>query len=212
MADKSTQQFECPAPSRCTVCYTSCHPTLLSAHHIPIRNSFKRYRIFTLFFCPSCEKCFQVTYVYNGEIGTSIENVTPVSFIPNTFDEYIQKVSPSYCKIYNQALEAEKHKLTELTGLGFRRALEFLIKDYLIYKNPDDREKIMRQSLSEAIKTIGDDRLLVLSQKSAWLGNDHAHYISKHPDKTTEDLKKFINAAQNLISWLGAVEEAESIQ
>ena len=50
------------------------------------------------------------------------------------FDENIKKLSSNFCEIFNQAYVAELMKLNEIAGIGYRKALEFLIKDYkLIY-------------------------------------------------------------------------------
>lgn len=38
-----------------------------------------------------------------------------------------------------------------------------------------------------------------LAERVAWLGNDHAHYISKHPDKDLNDLKKIL---EMVIKWI----------
>lgn len=39
------------------------------------------------------------------------------------------QVSPQFVEIYNQAKAAESFQLDQITGLGLRKALEFLIKD-----------------------------------------------------------------------------------
>ena len=46
------------------------------------------------------------------------------------FSEEIEKISPAFVNIYNQAYAAEQLQLDEISGVGYRKALEFLIKDY----------------------------------------------------------------------------------
>jgi hypothetical protein len=36
-------------------------------------------------------------------------------------------VSPTFVEIYNQSLAAEAMRLSQLTGIGLRKALEFLV-------------------------------------------------------------------------------------
>ena len=36
-----------------------------------------------------------------------------------------------FLTIYNQSLSAEDNNLDQIAGIGYRKALEFLIKDYL---------------------------------------------------------------------------------
>ncbi|WP_334215259.1 hypothetical protein [Salinimicrobium catena] len=45
---------------------------------------------------------------------------------------------PSKCiRTYLQSLEAEHHGLDELAGMGYRKAIEYLVKDWAIKNNPD---------------------------------------------------------------------------
>jgi len=50
------------------------------------------------------------------------------------FPKEVEKYSKNFIVIYNQAFTAEINGLTEICGLGYRKAFEFLIKDYLIKK------------------------------------------------------------------------------
>lgn len=49
------------------------------------------------------------------------------------FSDIINEISPGFVKIYNQAHEAEIRLLDDIVGGGYRKALEFLIKDICIY-------------------------------------------------------------------------------
>jgi hypothetical protein len=44
----------------------------------------------------------------------------------------IQKISPSYYEILEQASSAEHHGLTLIAGAGYRKALEYLVKSYVV--------------------------------------------------------------------------------
>ena len=46
--------------------------------------------------------------------------------------DIISELSPNFCEIYNQAYIAEQTNLMQICGTGYRKSLEFLIKDYLI--------------------------------------------------------------------------------
>jgi hypothetical protein len=110
-----------------------------------------------IFRCPdeSCRSVF-VGY-YNHQFAnagwmhvylkTSLGSVRARDFSGN-----IQEVSRSFVDIYNQAIVAEGHELHHITGIGLRKALEFLIKDYLIKKKPEKREEIEKKFLSNCIK------------------------------------------------------------
>ncbi|HBE44664.1 MAG TPA: hypothetical protein DDW17_04220 [Deltaproteobacteria bacterium] len=65
----------------------------------------------------------------------------------NEVSPEIQKLSPNFFSIYKQALATEALNLTQMTGLGLRKALEFLVKDYAISKYPNDEEIIKKKYL-----------------------------------------------------------------
>lgn len=84
-------------------------------------------------------------------------SVEPTRFEKHSFDENITNLSPQFDKIYNQALAAELSGLDEIAGLGYRKALEFLVKDFAISEHPDDAEEIKKLMLSPCIKKYVDD-------------------------------------------------------
>lgn len=59
-------------------------------------------------------------------------------------NELIKTFSLKFIEIYNQALKAEAIELNEISEMGFRKALEFLIKDYVILRKPDKAENQRR--------------------------------------------------------------------
>ena len=128
------------------------------------------------------------------------------------FDENLKNVSPNFYKIYNEALFAEIYGLNEIAGIGYRKALEFLIKDYCIYRHNDEEEKIKKQLLGQVIsKFIDSTKILNLSKASAWIGNDETHYIRKFEDKDINDLKRFIDATVAFITYELISDEAEEL-
>jgi len=106
----------------------------------------------------------------------------------------IEDVSSNFAKIFSQAEIAEQEELSEICGVGYRKALEFLIKDYVIRKNPNDEEKIKKQPLANVIKEyVTDDRIKTVAERATWLGNDETHYVRKWEDKDVKDLKALIH-------------------
>jgi len=76
-----------------------------------------------------------------GETSTSKSFIAPNPPQPVPFSNYITDVSPSFADIYNQANAAECYGLDQIAGMGYRKSLEFLIKDYLISKTDDEDKK-----------------------------------------------------------------------
>lgn len=121
---------------------------------------------------------------------------------PTIFESLIHDVSPEFAEIYNQALNAEQKDLHHICGMGYRKALEFLIKDYASCKNPDDAELIKshKMQLGQVIQTyIQHEAIKETAKRAAWLGNDEAHYTRKWHDKDINDLKALINLT---VQWI----------
>lgn len=120
------------------------------------------------------------------------------------FSDAIQRISPLFCQIYGEARAAEKGHLTQICGVGYGKALEFLIKDYAKLENPGLEQKIEKALLSECIqKYVGDDLRKDAAMLAAKLRNDETHYVRKHTDKDVKDLKNLIELT------LALIEEAE---
>lgn len=148
-----------------------------------------------IYFCNHCEEFFFVTYSNNEILAYYPETVQPVQL-----SEHIHQLSPNFCDVYAQSCKAEQEHLDLIAGMGYRRALEFLCKDYAVSLHPDEYEQILAMPLAQCIKKYIDKRVISqLAERVAWLGNDHAHYISKHPDKDLNDLKKIL---EMVIKWI----------
>jgi len=103
-------------------------------------------------------------------------------------------------EIYNQALAAEAGDLTEIVGIGLRKAVEFLIKDFAIHQKPSDEQDIKKSFLGNCIKNyIDDPNIKECATRAAWLGNDETHYLRKWVEKDISDLKLLI---QLTVNWI----------
>lgn len=154
---------------------------------------------------------------YNGAFSPSsksspiVKELIPVTPHTEPFSAGISNLSPTFVNTYNQSQFAESQGLTEICGMGYRRALEFLVKDYLIHLTPDQEDAIKGEFLGASIKRINNDHIKVLAERSTWIGNDETHYVRKHEDFDYTDLKRFIMAMVRYIDSELAFEEALSI-
>lgn len=104
-------------------------------------------------------------------------------------------VSDKFTEIYFEASSVDQLNYHHLDGMGYRRALEFLVKDYLVYFGiVDNTDDAYHLSFSSAIDKLDNDDLKHLAKASSWLGNDQTHTEIKWTDYTVEDLKSFIKA------------------
>ena len=91
-------------------------------------------------------------------------------------------------------------KLDQVAGMGYRKSLEFLVKDFLITQRPTDEENIKKTMLGACINNYVDDpRIKSVASRATWLGNDETHYVRKWIDKDIEDLKILIKLSVNWI-------------
>ena len=118
----------------------------------------------------------------------------PVTRLRRDFTETIREISPSFCEIYNQSLVAEEEGLLEVCGGGYRKALEFLIKDYLIRNCSGCVDVIEKKSLGDCIvHDIKNENVKKIAKRATWLGNDEVHYLKKWEGKDLKDLKNLID-------------------
>lgn len=118
-----------------------------------------------------------------------------------TISKEISQVSPSFYGLYKQALAAEHHGLTDVFGMALRKALEFLIKDYAISKNPNEETAIKAGLLGTVIKKhVSDPNIKICAERAVWLGNDETHYERRWTGHDVTDLKTLIQLTLNWIS------------
>ena len=134
----------------------------------------------------------------------------PLSY-SKVFSEIITSISPSFSAIYNQAYHAEQANLDQICGVGYRKALEFLIKDYLISKEKDEKvvENIKNKFLNNCIQEdVQNENIKNVAKRAVWLGNDETHYTRKWADKDVSHLKQLIELT---IRWIENEVETERV-
>lgn len=214
----TVETFSLPIPNHCPCCHTALIPTHLSSSHIDNGMPEKNSKLVSLYLCPKCEDYFLAHY----SIFTTSSNIyipsgnlsylTPYGDEQTVFSDKINSLSPNFVKIYHQSEKSEHIGLTEICGLGYRKALEFLVKDYAITFNPDKIDSIKSTMLSPCINEyIDNQRIKSLATASAWLGNDETHYVRKHDDYNLKHLKAFISAIVSYIDSELSYLEAESL-
>lgn len=156
---------------------------------------------------PECHRLFIARYERQTNaavnVGWSLVDVRPGSHQAKAFAEEIRVLSPAFIEIYNQASVAEVAGLDLICGPGYRKALEFLTKDYLksIAKTDTEKDAIEVEQLGTCIANrIHDPRMKKSASRAAWLGNDETHYIRKWVNKDLSDLKKMIDLTVHWIS------------
>jgi hypothetical protein len=154
-----------------------------------------RIKAALFFHCTStdCQEAFLGYYSSNDRKNYGLSSTTMGKKLSQDFDETVKNISADLIKIYGQHYSAEQDGLLGICGMGYRKALEFLIKDYLISKSPSNKDEIEQKLLGKCINDyIDDTRIKEMAKKAAWLGNDETHYVRKWEGKNLEDLKRLI--------------------
>ncbi len=194
-------------PDKCPFCHKAITPNILFAHRYD-----RELEVFL--YCPdsNCNKSF-IGYYDNYDGSSTYKFAKKVSqgkLIGKKFSETIKEISSSFELIFNEAFSAEQQNLSEVCGVGYRKALEFLIKDYLIFNNEKEKTKIEKMQLGNCIKTyVNDNRIKTVAQRAAWIGNDETHYIRKWEGKNLGDLKKLIELT---VHWIEMERLTESFE
>ena len=187
-------------PDVCPRCHKGIHPKELTFTLNDKRNSVQ-----ALFRCThqSCQEIFIANYITmgsstNGRPNYLLSNVAPQKAKQQEFSETITEVSPTFIAIYSQALAAEANGLDQMVGIGIRKALEFLVKDFACNQNPEDENEIKEKMLGKCIEDyIQDVSVKACAKRAAWLGNYETHYLRKWEDKDISDLKLLVKLTVN---------------
>lgn len=192
-------------PNNCPYCHKSIDPKIIG-------NNYSSIHLEIIYKCTSldCKKLFIGRYCNDYNEKYSFYQTNIGDFKSVDFSETINKISDNFVKIYNEAHFAEQNQLNQICGVGYRKALEFLIKDYLINLNPKNKENIKKKFLGTCIKEdVNDLRIKKVAERAVWLGNDETHYVKIWEDKNLEDLKKLI---QLTMHWIEMEHLTESFE
>lgn len=189
-------------PDQCPRCHSHLVPRLLAS----VTNSEKPDGSVV-------EEAFQCTYgqcsylfiaIYTWRISSvsppsyDFSRVIPIEPRKPEIGELVTGISPNFYEIYSQALAAEGFGLSQLTGIGLRKALEFLVKDFAVSTAPSKKEEILKKPLANCISDhIDETHVKNVAKRATWLGNDETHYVRKWEDKDIKDLKALIKLTVN---------------
>lgn len=152
--------------------------------------------------------------------GCDVPSYTePIGEIPENIDQ----ISPDYRKIYTQAHKAESEGLDLIAGCGYRKALEFLIKDYSILltlngkqlkeADPVQLEKIniiKKAPLMVVINEyLGIPKVTSMAKRATWLGNDETHYERRIANGEIAIMKSLMRLT---ILFIESEEEAKKLE
>lgn len=199
-------------PDLCPICH---HAITLAAPAHGYFDEAKRGQdnfVQLWFWCPriSCQNVFISLFrAFPSTNKLVFVRSVPSSNKPRDFSEAVKKLSSEFCAVYNESLAAEAQGLLKICGGGYRKSLEFLVKDYLIKNHPSKAEEIKKEFLGKCIQDhITNENIKSVAKRAVWLGNDEVHYLKKWEDKDLRDLKKLIDLTVHWIEMEELTKEA----
>lgn len=124
------------------------------------------------------------------------------------FSESIGDISHIFVAIYQEAVLAERAGLRQLSVLGYRKALEVLIKDYARRIHPTEEEKILRKPIADCLYDyVDDERIKSFATQASWLSNHDAHLISEQEKSISTELKVLISVLVHYIEMQMSIEK-----
>lgn len=155
-----------------------------------------------VFVCPNenCRRIFVGYYKPNPDKVYTLFSTSKGYVEKVEINQVIQDISPAFVKIFQEAYAAENQNLLEICGVGYRKALEFLVKDYIIKNHKTQEEEIKKKNLSSCISEYLDSpKIRLVATRAVWLGNDETHYVRTWEDNDLADLKTLIQLTAHWI-------------
>jgi hypothetical protein len=191
-------------PDECPICRRHITPVFKFSHLIGIDGSGDA-SVNIVYACPSddCQRLFIAYFKENWGRETetySFRSCLPKSQKDPVVFKGIKEISPSFVAVYTQSLHAEAIGLDQIAGVGLRKALEFLVKDYCSAERPENADAIKAVQLGTCIENyIADQNIKDCAKLASWLGNDETHYVRKWVDRDVTDLKALLGLT---MSWI----------
>jgi hypothetical protein len=111
-------------PDQCPLCHLFGDTEVVVAH---IVKGVEGVQVVFRYACTQCRRLFIGTY---GPPGSSkLLGLAPAEPDPRGFPDSIAAISPTFVSVYREAAIAQHLNLMPVAGPGFRKALEFLVKD-----------------------------------------------------------------------------------
>lgn len=181
-------------PNECPICHIVQTPQLVEAFETA------KDRIEIIFRCngKDCKRLFisrvkAEAWIQGYADKWILKESYPVHSQNKVFESEIKEISSGFVEIYNQAKQSEEMGLNHVAGMGYRKSLEFLIKDFLISFRDEDEEKIKNTFLGNCINKHLTGNVKHVAERATWLGNDETHYQRVWEGKDISDLKKLID-------------------
>ncbi len=186
-------------PKKCPHCHFSNQPTL---HNQQVNRYDSGYlQIFT-WICTHCSNYYTTGHTRkNTEDKDSKFLFIYPTLQPKEFSDFINNLSPRFVDIYKEANWSEQNGNLTVAGMGYRLALEILVKDYAIKEKAIPEEEASKKSLFNAIEDyLPYAEHIIAADVVRLKGNDYAHYKEKLEAVEFSEMKFYLDTLIDLIN------------
>ena len=186
----NTCKFQYQKPATCPYCDTGTDAKLMDKSVF----SFNGAKLLVATCkCTACGKLFFFACTEKSEsIAPNVCLFPNTTFTPYTND-ILSAISERFIDMYNQALQSEFSGNIELAAIGYRSALEILVKDFAIHELNKTSDEVIKKSLCNAIgEYLNQPDLVNTADVIRILGNDYTHYQRKYPQHDFDLLKAYM--------------------
>lgn len=182
-------------PDACLICHR--HSEIHSINADSVDNGTSVQAIFRCAYAG----CRQFFFCYYGpNTSGTLLSVRPIKPSLASFPVSVHTLSPTFVTVFAEAEEAGQLDLKQIAGPGYRKAFEFLIKDYAKSLSPGREAEIEAKFAGAVVSDfIADARIQAVAKRSLWLGNDETHYTRRWTDYDVSDLVTLIKLTANWI-------------
>lgn len=199
---KSKHTVDFKLNEQCPICHVYGSMEFVNSTHVTSQAKGKNTYI-AFFLCNACHRIYAVSYSdvpLSSFMYAKATNPVPCISVNATYTPYeppLPKLNDIFNTVhfekfrgaYRDLCLAKAYQIDGLVGMAYRRAIEYLVFDYLIRFENITVGELANKGLEKIITTNfqGDD-ISEFGQKAAWLGNDFTHYFNKHPEYSINDL------------------------
>lgn len=191
----ANHHYQTDVPDECPVCHRHSEVQFVQADRTKDGQSVQAVWRCAFVGCRSYFVC------YYGPVGSGhLLGVKPVEPKTSEFSDAVKAISPTFVDVFVEAEEAAQLGLLQIAGPGYRKAFEFLVKDYAKKLAPEKEEEIKAKFSGTVVNEfIADARIQAVAKRCLWLGNDETHYLRKWTNHDLGDLVTLVRLAAHWI-------------
>lgn len=204
-------EYEFEVNTQCPMCHFEIMPQFVKA----IVCGDRKDNIIVFYYCPHCGRVYAVSYTGIDKINQNtqfeqiwnIKNSHPLISCSNNYTPFLpptktlpsqfldnKKDFPKTINAYNDAQLIEGYGITNFIGAAYRKVIDMLIHEFIVFSGKTFKEKDSLQKLINDNGLLYDEQTKELATAINKLGNDGLHYLNKHEDYDFTDILELFDA------------------